>query len=355
LAGLKPPQLLEAPGLRTVLRSNDFGQWDSQVASSLGHHRSRLLPGSAPFEAWIRCGAVEEFQVLLLHGRGQIHLQREQCGHGVLWLPLQGLSQETINGEEHLAEPGMGLVFQPGDAMRGLTSEEVSGISIVVPADQLQAAAPRSPLIQRGRLDRQLISAGLQLAEAAAWRPQGARHAAAALVEALHQWCTPPEPGQRRERIPARRRRSTVANACRWMEAHLAERFSVVELSQALGVSVRTLQYSFQQELGHAPMVEAKRLRLRQLRRFLLDPGQQHHSIAALMDASGLLACGITAADYRRWCGESPKRTRAWVSGSRPMATRGSAPTPGHGSRDGSRDGSRGWPGSSADAACRPA
>ena len=103
------------------------------------------------------------------------------------------------------------------------------------------------------------------------------------------------------------------------MEAHLAERFSVVELSQALAVSVRTLQYSFQQELGHAPMVEAKRLRLRQLRRFLLDPGQQHHSIAALMDASGLLACGITAADYRRWCGESPKRTRALASESRPF------------------------------------
>jgi len=28
------------------------------------------------------------------------------------------------------------------------------------------------------------------------------------------------------------------------------------------------------------------------------------------MSRAGLLACGMTAADYRRWCGESPRRTR---------------------------------------------
>ena len=310
LAGLNPQQLLEAPGLRTVLRSNDFGQWDSLVAHSLGHHRSRLLPGSAPFNAQIRMGAVEEFQVLLLHGRGQIELVREQCGHGVLWLPLQGLSQETINGNACVAEPGMALLFQPGDAMRGLTSEEVSGISILVPQEHLLGATPRSPLLQRGRLERQLIAAGLQLAEAAAWQPQGSRHAAEALVEALHQCRNPPDPGQQRERITSMRRRSTVAEACRWIDQHLAERFSVDHLSSAVGVSARTLQYSFLQELGHSPMAEAKRVRLRQLRRLLQDPDQKHRSISELMEASGLLACGITAADYRRWCGESPRRTR---------------------------------------------
>ena len=49
---------------------------------------------------------------------------------------------------------------------------------------------------------------------------------------------------------------------------------------------------------------------LRQLRRLLQDPDHKHRSISELMEASGLLACGITAADYRRWCGESPRRTR---------------------------------------------
>jgi AraC family ethanolamine operon transcriptional activator len=94
------------------------------------------------------------------------------------------------------------------------------------------------------------------------------------------------------------------------MSVHLSERFSVRDLSQAIGVSVRTLQYAFQQEPGQTPMGEAKRLRLRQLRRQLQDPSLQGQSIAALMEASGLLACGATAADYRRWCGETPRQTR---------------------------------------------
>lgn len=310
MSGLTPKQLLAAPGLRTVLRSGDFSAWDTLVAGTLGHHRSRLLPGSPPFESLVRCGAVEEFQVVLLHGRGQVELVREQCGHGVLWLPLRGLMQETINGTEHLAEPGMGLLFRPGDHMRGRTSEAVSGLSILIPGPCLQASASRSPLAERGADERRLIKAGLLLAQAAAWQPRGAGHAAAELVDALQQWDAPPPRDRPRDRITATRRRALVSEACLWMEAHRAERFSVAELGLALGVSVRRLQASFQQELGHPPMGEAKRIRLRQLRRLLLDPSQRQRSVAELMEASGLLACGATAGEYRQWCGESPQRTR---------------------------------------------
>lgn len=94
------------------------------------------------------------------------------------------------------------------------------------------------------------------------------------------------------------------------MGDRLDQRFGVVELSGALEVSTRQLQYSFLQELGRSPMAEAKRLRLQQLRRLLLDREQDQRSIAELMVASGLIASGVTSADYRRWCGESPRRTR---------------------------------------------
>ncbi|MFM7313020.1 MAG: hypothetical protein ACKO0M_07620 [Cyanobium sp.] len=57
-------------------------------------------------------------------------------------------------------------------------------------------------------------------------------------------------------------------------------------------------------------MAEAKRLRLNRLHRLLSDPGQDHCSVAELMAASGLIAAGVTSAYYRRWCGESPRRTR---------------------------------------------
>ena len=316
VTSLMPISWTEGPGLRPLLHSQDFGHWQSVLANLLGHHRSRLWPGSLPFEAQIRSGGVDEFQVLWLQGTGQLELHREQCGDGVLWLPLNGLMQETINGEEHVAEPGTALLFQPGDVMEGLSTDTVSGVSIVIPARYLSGNGFTSPLFRQGVVAQRLIKAGWALVEAAALQPAGATFAAERLVDVFHQSCTPRGSSQQRERVTAVRRRALVGDACAWMKNHLAERFSVVELSAALNVPVRTVQTSFQVELGCTPMAELKRLRLWQLRQLLLNPELHQHSVAALMKQAGLLACGVTAADYRRWCGESPHRTHQQNRGS---------------------------------------
>ena len=94
------------------------------------------------------------------------------------------------------------------------------------------------------------------------------------------------------------------------MAARLPERFSLEDLSQAVGVSPRQLQYSFQEEQGRSPMAEAKRLRLQRLRSLLLDPSHDQRRVSELMLAAGLIASGVTSADYRNWCGENPGQTR---------------------------------------------
>ena len=94
------------------------------------------------------------------------------------------------------------------------------------------------------------------------------------------------------------------------MDLHLHEAIDIRQIATAMGVSTRTLQYAFLDDRGHSPMAELKRLRLRRLRQLLLDPEQRQHSTAELMVRAGLLACGATAADYRRYCGESPRETR---------------------------------------------
>ena len=320
----QPPtflQQLQGDGLATTLQTDDFGCWEAAVASTLGHHRSDLLQAADPFAARFRLGRLGGYGVLHLKGRGRLRLSREQCRHSVLWLPLRGMTKERINGRAWLAEPGQGLLFQPGDAMVGETSEEIEGLSILIPAALLEppespvspppvSPLPVSPLLDAGPLQQAILASARQLAVAAACQPAGAVHAADQLSEALRLWMDWQQQPARRERITARRRRETVQQARQWMEARLEQRFGVDELSSALQVSTRQLQYSFVLELGRSPMAEAKRLRLQRLRGQLLDPEQDRRSIAELMEACGLIASGVTSADYRHWCGESPRRSR---------------------------------------------
>jgi AraC-like DNA-binding protein len=303
-------QLLAA-GLATVLDTDDFGCWEAAVATTLGHHRSDLLGPSQPFAARFRLGQLGSFGILHLTGRGRVRLLREQRQGSVLWLPLRGMGQERINGGDWLAEPGTGLLVHPGDSLLGDTSEELEGLSILIPDTlAIRPAAAGTPLRAAGPLSQRVLASARQLAAAAAGRPAGAEHAADQFHQDLLRWSESQQQPAPRERITARRRRDMVEEARRWMGSRLPERFGLGELSAALQVSPRQLQYSFLEELGRSPMAEAKRLRLRRLRGLLLDPDEDSRSVAELMAASGLLASGATAADYRRWCGESPRSTR---------------------------------------------
>ncbi len=302
---------LQGGGLDTLLDTDDFGCWEAAVAATLGHHRSELLDAREPFKARFRGGRIAGYTLLHIRGRGRLRLSREQRQHSVLWLPLQGMTQERVNGTTWLAEPGTGLLFHPGDGLEGDTSEELEGLSILLPEGlQPPALGPASPLLAAGPLQQRVLAAARQLAAAAAQRPAGADHAADRLSQALSDWWQAEAQPQPRERITSRRRRHTVAEARVWMLPRLQERFTLVELSAAVQVSPRQLQYCFLQELGRSPMAEAKRLRLQRLRALLLDPAQERRSVAELMLAAGLIASGVTSADYRRWCGESPRRTR---------------------------------------------
>lgn len=294
-----------------MLDTNHFDCWEAALANTLGDHRSVLLDPRESFAAHFRMGWLGPYGVLHLHGQGRVRLLREQCGCSVLWLQLRGMSQERINGNSWLAEPDTGLLFQPGDAMQGETSEEIEGVSILIP--DATHPAPHSlvsPLLVAGPLTQRLLASARQLAAAAALRPKGAEHAADAFTEALQAWKDGQVQPARRERITARWRRETVQRAREWMAARLHERFTVVELGRALAVSPRQLQVSFRQELGRTPMADARRLRLQRLRGLLSDPSQDQRSISELMAACGLISCGVTSANYRNWCGESPRRTR---------------------------------------------
>ena len=93
------PTLFQAPELKPLVESVDFDEWQTVVGSSLGEHRSTLRTPAKRFLCRMAWGQTGPLQLLHLEGQGQIELRRVQGSqHGVLWLPLQGWSQERING-----------------------------------------------------------------------------------------------------------------------------------------------------------------------------------------------------------------------------------------------------------------
>lgn len=305
-----PHDPLRGAGLTQVLATSDFAEWEAATSHTLGHHHSRLLDPHQGFEAHYHLGSAGPLQMLHIRGRGRVELERTQQAGVVLWLPLLGTTEERVNGRPIGAEPGMGLLFRPGDEMLGRTSEELEGISVLVPESLLPGGGPS--LLQRGPRAREVITQALALAEATALGQHGLEHGALALVEALRIWQQ--ELGEQevfwRERPGAARARTLVNEAIRWMEDHLSEPFAVADLATALSTSVRALQYAFHQELGHPPLAEARLLRLHLLQERLLDPDQNSTPIGLVMAECGLLGGGSTARDYRRLWGELPSRTR---------------------------------------------
>lgn len=299
-----------ASSLSQVLATRDFGEWEATTTRTLGHHRSRLLEPETCFHARYSLGRAGALAVLHIQGSGRVELRRTQMQGGVLWLPLHGFSQERINGNLLIAEPGMALLFRPGDEMVGESSHELEGISVLLPEALVPGAA--ASLLHRGLRAREVIAQAMALAEATALGQLGLVHGALALVEALRSWQQ--EQGEPeaagRERPSAARGRALVNEAIHWMEAHLGEPFTVKELAWNLSTSVRALQYAFHQELGHPPLAEARRLRLRMLRQRLLEPDDLPTPIGMLMADYGLLGGGSTARHYRRFCGELPRQTR---------------------------------------------
>lgn len=100
-----------------------------------------------------------------------------------------------------------------------------------------------------------------------------------------------------------------LKRALDWIQAHLGEEFTVRDIARNAGQSVRSLQLSFQQNVGMNPQNYVQRLRLQQIHYDLLrgDPDENISDIAARWGFSHM---GYFAARYRALYGVSPSSTR---------------------------------------------
>ncbi len=136
--------------------------------------------------------------------------------------------------------------------------------------------------------------------------PLGASLFQEALITAFVQsW---PSSGQKMAIQTARPR--NLKRALDWIQAHLAEEFTVSDIARNAGQSVRSLQLSFRQNVGMNPLNYVQRLRLQQIHQDLLH-GDADENISEIAARWGFSHMGYFATRYRAIYGVPPSATRA--------------------------------------------
>jgi AraC-like DNA-binding protein len=100
-----------------------------------------------------------------------------------------------------------------------------------------------------------------------------------------------------------------VRRAEDYMQAHLGDPLSMLDLCRELGVSERTLHYAFQDVRGLSPMAYFKANRLNAVRQELKAAAAGTTTVREIAQRWGFGHSGEFAADYRRLFGELPSRT----------------------------------------------
>jgi AraC family ethanolamine operon transcriptional activator len=105
------------------------------------------------------------------------------------------------------------------------------------------------------------------------------------------------------------RRRHIVDSAKEFMRARITETITVADLCIALGVSRRTLQYSFKEVLGINPVRFLRAMRLNGVRRDLKNVGERARSVQDAAANWGFWHLGHFVTEYKQMFGELPSAT----------------------------------------------
>lgn len=102
---------------------------------------------------------------------------------------------------------------------------------------------------------------------------------------------------------------STVRRAEDWADGAEPEHLNMLDLSKAVGVSLRSLQRAFHLALGVGPAAYLRRRRLVRARAALALNGPEGVSVTEVAVAHGFWELGRFAVEYRKLFGERPSET----------------------------------------------
>jgi len=302
----------------------DFESFE-QYAAALGHADLRMLPlsrGNAPWGMFTT--EVDGLTVRMARDGGPCLFEGSVAADGfALMLCFDAVGKVCGNGSPF--GPHSVLVAPGGAAIQSTSIDVVYWMSVFIPASRLcmdsidarssshvcrvvDVPAPDYSTLQNV-LCRVSTAAKMGAFEN---NPAGQQEAAQRLIDVAQRIVMRPvvdnECGQANGR-PRRSRVEIIGRACDTVEAHSGASIHVEELASTLGVSVRTLNNVFREQMGISPrhFVRAYTLNSARSALRLAEPGSVRVSdIAARF---GIWEWGRFSRDYRQLFGELPSAT----------------------------------------------
>lgn len=108
---------------------------------------------------------------------------------------------------------------------------------------------------------------------------------------------------------PAARRRNAVASIEAYLEHHLSDSLTLVDLCRVSGLKARALQYAFREKYGVSPMGYLKLIRLEKARRLLSSRDAPRVNVTTVALECGFWHLAQFAQDYPQMFGERPSQT----------------------------------------------
>lgn len=285
--------------------------------------------GAGEFAASMHGVRFREVSLLYLDLHVAATLELRKCGpYFAVHMPMNGRAVGTASGQDFEANTIRALVTNPGDELRIRFDHDSPQLVVRIEADALERYLTR--LSGRMMTHKLSFEPSFDLASEAATRWHGAIQLlhtevfyAGSLVQAgvgigpLEEFCMSSllmiQPSSYREqliRVTTAPGRRTVRQSLDYIERHLSEPLSMDAIAEHVGVSVRSIQQGFKDELGVTPMAYLRERRLERVREELTDAAAGDGvTVTEVAERWGFNHLGSFAVLYRKRWGESPSQT----------------------------------------------
>ena len=232
-------------------------------------------------------------------------------------LPVSGHADVRCDTSEFQVRPGSSSVIGPSDRYSKLSpscdSACYSSFAIIAPPGRLLHTVKEGGwhvIHKVAELEqlRDLLDLGFKITGSPRRNPTSMLSSLEALIEDMLEIDLVPIDGSGPKKV----RRNDYLNLSKRAQEHMRENFarplSVYEIAAEIDVSMRTLQLAFKISHGRPPRQILNDIRMEEMRKMLLNPGDRTSVTSAALDA-GLVHLGRSSKRYFDRYGEFPSDT----------------------------------------------